>query len=229
MRRRAEFAVIATTMVLMSHAALAQSPWYISGSVGALWRFDASRSTTFTSSTGATGPGTDSVTYDPGPFVAVAAGYRLPLGFRIEGEFGYAHYAIANASPLSTDGTFPRLNGNRLSLQSGGDYDSFTGTLNGFYDLPLEGRVIPYIGAGAGVAHNNAQAATFAGAGGTPVFSRSSGSTTYAIILAEVGATIAIDDHWSVVPSYRYEHQFTSGNQFSNDVSIVKLGVRYAF
>lgn len=212
-----------------AHAASAQSPWYIIGSAGALLRFDASASGTFSNSRGEKGPGTNTNTYDAGPVVNLGLGYRLPLGFRIEGELGYANYTTASASPLSTNGAFPALNGSRLGLQSGGNHDEYTATINAFYDLPIPGRLVPYIGTGIGVAHTAATDGHFAGPGGSPRFTENGSSATNAAILAEVGLTIAVSDRWALVPSYRFEHLFVTGNAYPNNANIFKLGVRYSF
>src|ERR1700692_2690464 len=93
------------------------NPWYVEADGGLLWRMDASRSTTVFSAGGGglgapvSGPGTDTIAFDPGYIVTLGIGYKLPLGFRLEVEGGYSHYSAASVSPLSTDGTFPFLNG----------------------------------------------------------------------------------------------------------------------
>src|SRR6202790_2987778 len=116
-----------------SGAALAQSPWYITGSAGAYWRSDASRSTTFTNGFGATSPGTNTTTYDPGPVINLGLGYKLPSGFRVEAELGYAHYSSSSVSTLSTNGVFPSLTGTRLTTSSGSGHDNWSATANAFY------------------------------------------------------------------------------------------------
>jgi opacity protein-like surface antigen len=250
MRRYGYAIAIFVGMICAAHTACAQSPWYITGSAGAYLRSDASRSTTFfNDSRTITVPGTATTTYDPGPVVNLGVGYRLPLGFRIEGELGYAHYSVDSVSPLSTGGAptvtnpnalgtspvrfpsrdpFVGLNGNRLALQSGGGHDTYTGTINAFYDLPIPGWIVPYVGAGFGVAHGTQQTAHFSGPD-EPRFTGLGSSATNAVILAELGVTFRIDDRWSVMPSYRFEHVFTTGNAFPSNANIFKLGVRYSF
>jgi hypothetical protein len=162
--RRYKFclAVIAGT-VLMARGAAAQGAWYISGSAGAVLPSDYSRSVTVTNFTsGRSGPGTDTTTYTPGESVNAALGYRLPLGFRVEGELGYQHYLTDTTSPLSADGVFPAANGTRLSNPSGGAHDLFTSTANLFYDLPFNfAGITPYIGGGAGYYHVSSTDAVF--------------------------------------------------------------------
>ena len=89
---------------------------------------------------------TSTTGFDPGPVVNLAVGHALPLGFRVEAELGYAHYAVAGVSPLSSDGAFPELTGKRLALQSGGGRASYSATINAFYDLPVAGPVVPFVG-----------------------------------------------------------------------------------
>jgi hypothetical protein len=120
LRRSGSVLAAALAAVIASTGwAAAQSNWYTTGGAGALTRFDASRPITITSTTGASGPGTSTATFNPGPTIYLGAGYRLPLGFRIEGDFSYAHYVSDTISPLSTDGTFPRLNGERAGIAVG--------------------------------------------------------------------------------------------------------------
>jgi hypothetical protein len=210
-----------------------QNPWYIEGSGGLIWRMDASRSTTFFTVGGgpgsASGPGTNTITFDPGYAFAFGVGYKLPWGFRTEVEGNYSHYTVSSLSPLSTDGAFPVLNGSRLNVQSGGDRDEYGGTLNVFYDLPISvSSWVPYIGAGGGVETINAETVVVSGPGGVPRFTEFGGNATDAIVLGEVGMTIALDAKWSVVPSYRFQHIFTNGSAFPVNDNIFKVGVRYS-
>ena len=202
--------------------------WYVSGSVGAFLRADASRNTTLFNTSGATGPGTSSYGADPGPVVNWALGYKLPLGFRIEGELGYAHYNASYVSPISLDGTFPNLVGNRLNLVSGGARDDYTGTVNALYDLPVSWALRPYVGIGVGVLHGVNQTAIYAGPG-VPKFTGGGGTATNAVVLGEIGATYTIDRHWAVVPSYRFEHVFVAGSAVPFNANILKIGIRYSF
>jgi opacity protein-like surface antigen len=218
--------ILFVSIVGTIQTASAQSPWYIEGSAGALLRYDASRSTTFSDSLGASGPGTNTVTYSPGYVLNLGIGYKLPFGFRVEVEGGYAHYDADTASPLSS--AFPALNGSALNLQSGGGHSQYSATFNGFYDLPISGWIVPYIGAGVGFNATDAQTGYFAGSGGIPRFTQSGGNAQNAVALAEAGLTIAVNDKWFVVPSYRFEKVFTTGNAFLNQANIFKLGVRYA-
>jgi opacity protein-like surface antigen len=153
--------------------------------------------------------------------------YKLPLGFRIEVEGGYAHYTTASASPLSTNGAFPTLNGSRLGSQSGGAHNEYSATFNAFYDVPVSDWYTPYIGAGVGVVGTNIQTGVFAGPGGIPQFTQIGRNATDALMIAEAGMTIKIDAKWAIVPSYRFEKVVTNGTLPENN-NIFKLGVRYS-
>ena len=135
---------------------------------------------------------------------ALAINYRFTSGFEVEG--GYSHYTVSSLSPLSTDGTFPILNGSRLNVQSGGGRDEYSGTVNAFYDLQNWGAWVPYVGVGGGVDTINAETVVVAGPGGIPRFTEVGGNATDAVILGEVGVSLALDEKWSVVPSYRFQH-----------------------
>jgi opacity protein-like surface antigen len=237
-------------VVSATREAAAQSLWYITGGVGALLRSDASRSTTITGTvekpvalpvppgfppftilvpTATSGPGTNTATFDAGVFVNLGLGYKLPLGFRIEGDLAYAHYRDDSVNPLSTNGTFPTLNGSRLTLQSGGVHDQYEAAALGFYDLPVAWPVVPFVGAGLGVVNDEAEDGHFAGPGGVPKFVVRGGNPTYPATIVEVGVTIAIDARWAVVPSYRFEHVFVRDNALADHANTFKLGVRYSF
>jgi opacity protein-like surface antigen len=133
---------------------------------------------------------------------------------------GFATFTTASISPLSTNGAFPALNGRRLGLQSGGVHDLFTATVNAFYDLPIHGPYVPYLGAGFGLAHEVVDDAHFAG------FTQFGSDTTNPVVLGEVGLTVRATEQWEVVPAYRFEHVFQNR---TFDAHILKLGVRYRF
>jgi opacity protein-like surface antigen len=218
------------SVICAAHAASAQSPWYIEGSAGTQVRLDSSRSTTFRNlNNGAAGPGTNTASFDAGYVVNLGLGYKLPFGVRVEGELGYAHYSVNGITPVSTDGTFPVLNGSRVALQSGGGMDQGSATVNAFYDLPVPGRFVPYIGVGFGAVLISEQATRFANSSGTVQFNQNSSSIILPAMLGEVGLTIALDANWAAVPSYRFQHVFTQAGTFIDDSNIFKLGLRYSF
>jgi OmpA-OmpF porin, OOP family len=227
MTRTAVF-IVALAATIGASAAQAQNGFYLTGAAGAFWRMDTARNGTATGPGGVTGPIVTTTTFDPGPTFSLGFGYHLPAGFRIEGEVGYAHYNASSANPLSTNGAFPVLNGARLSVASGGARDQVTAAAAGYYDLPVTWPLVPYLGAGVGYFHSSAADARFITSNGITPFTERGTTVGGAFLLVEVGAAYRVADRWSIVPAYRYEHLFVSGN---SDISahIAKIGIRYDF
>ena len=228
--RRYKFGLtVVAGMLLIARGAAAQGAWYISGSAGAVLPSDYSRSVTITNfNSGRSGPGTNTTTYTPGESVNAALGYRLPLGFRVEGELGYQHYLTDTISPLNTNGVLPAANGTRLVNPSGGAHDVFTSTANLFYDLPFNfAGITPYVGGGAGYYHASSTDAVFIDSLGGK-FTARGGSAGNAVVLGEVGASYPLTPNLALVTSYRYEYFFrSSGPGYGGNV--LKLGLRYTF
>lgn len=216
---------ITTTFI---QPAAAESPLYVSGSVGAYFRDNVTNnSETFHNNLGRVGPGTNTMTYTPGPTINLAMGYKLLEQLRIESELGYTHYLTDTASPRSTNGAFPALNGSRLNANSG-EHNRYMATVNAFYDVPLERNLTPYFGGGFGVTHSSGSTARFTTSlGGT--FSQKSTNSDAATILGEIGFSVKISNSISVVPAYRFVHLFNSGSVTEENGHILKLGIHYSF
>ncbi len=229
MRRIAMGLLAYASLICAAHTAEAQNQWYIEGSAGTQLRMDATRPGTIRNSAGASAPGSDTASFDPGFVGNLGVGYKFPIGIRAEGEIGYAHYSEATSSPVSYGPAFPFFNGSRLFLQSGGGVDQGSATANAFYDLPVPWGFIPYIGGGFGAVFTGMQGGTYASSNGTVHLTQGGSSVVYPAILGEVGLSIVANAHWAIVPSYRFEHVFTAGNAFPNDSNIFKLGVRYSW
>jgi hypothetical protein len=210
--------------VLTAHGAAAQ--WYVSASAGGVIPMDYTRSVTITSpALGLRGPGTGTTTYNAGEAFNAAIGYSLPMGFRVEGELGLQHFTADLISAASTNGTFPALNGARLTNPSGGEQNLFTATANLFYDLPFSfAGITPYGGGGAGYYEDSSTNAVFLTSQGSTFTARGK-ETGNAIVLGEVGAAYPLSPSLSLVGSYRYEHMFHSGqNSTPAGANIVKIG-----
>jgi opacity protein-like surface antigen len=219
---------VAAAVLLSSQAAMAEGPWYVSGSIGAYIRQDAtSDNVSFWGSSGATGYGTNAKTYDPGVVVNAAVGRRVFGPFRVEGELGYANYGVGSVSPHDVTGAIRAFDGRRYNVTSGADSDRYTATVNAFYDFPMFGRLMPYAGVGVGFAHAEESSGRFVI--GNSTFSASSGSDDAAIMLGEIGGAVSLNNSWAIVPSYRFEHYFYSGNSTEENAHILKLGLRYSF
>lgn len=163
--------------------------------------------------------------YSTGIALDVAAGYRFDLGdwgaIRAEAELGYQSYDLAS---VKLSGGVVRTD----RFSNGGDQQRFSATINAFYDLPVPGSIVPYIGVGIGGQHgedsSGSGTGTLSTGQTTPVrYIGSSGES--GIWLTEAGFSIAVTDAISIVPAYRYVQTF-EGTQPTH---ILKLGVRYAF
>ena len=203
--------------------AWADSPWYLEGSAGAVFTEDNSRAVTDHIG-GTSAPGTNTTTYSAGPSLTFGVGYRLPQipHLRLQAEFGYAHYTVDTIAPASA--AFPSLDGSQRPTLSGGNRDFFTTDAEAFYDLPSYGRVQPYLGGGAGWYHLSAGDVITTTSLGAP-FTGHTGDVDGPILLAEGGLNIAIDDGWSIVPAYRYQHLFANEGRATDD-HVLKIGLR---
>lgn len=223
-------APLAVLALLGGHPARADSDFYLTFGPGAFLAQDVIRAASFSNQLGRTASGTITTDNTVGFNLNHGLGYRLGHGFRIEVELGYAHFSIAGATPqVSAAGAvFARLNGTRFATGSGGSRDVFTAKVNGFYDLPVTGRVVPYVGAGIGVYRAEAQETLFVdGAGATVLRGRSSHAGN-AIVMGEAGLTVPLNPRWSIAPAYRFEHLFVRGGG-DVDAHVLRLAVHYNF
>jgi opacity protein-like surface antigen len=195
-------ALVACTM-LQPSAANAQ--FYVSGSAGYLQERDVD-----VTSGGTTG----TFEFDPGFALNVAAGYKLPIGVRLEGELGYGR------------SSFDKLSVGAVSVAVNGDIDIFTATANAFYDFDTGTAFTPYLGGGIGIAHQSGGTVTIPAVG----FTGNLGDSTDFVWMAEAGLSYALTKNVSVVPAYRFV-QIQDGGSGSDDSSfhLFKIGLRYTF
>jgi opacity protein-like surface antigen len=209
-----------------SASAFAQSQWYVAGSAGALLQEDESFSTVIHNGLGMMAPGSNTDTFSPGTELSASVGYRLPQSFRIEGEFDFSENSVATISP-NAFGALPLVaNGSRQDVYAGGQHHQYAETINLFYDLPVGGRFVPYLGGGVGYYHGDASTTFSTTPTGGP-FTGHGYESNNALILAEGGVSVAVDDHWAVVPAYRFEHLFYDGRSAVDD-HIFKVGLRFS-
>jgi opacity protein-like surface antigen len=223
---RVLLAVLAAGMGVFAAEAQAAGPWYVAGSVGGYFREESTAPTTFSSGS-ATAPGEVTRTFDPGVVLNLAVGYRLPAHLRAEVELGYAHYNIDTVTP--TVAALPALNGVQFGHSTGSDLQRTMATANLFYDLPVAGCFVPYVGGGLGAIHIQSGTTTSISATGAQLVGhRPSGDDGVALI--EAGVTIAVTDAIAIVPAYRYVREFGDvANNGTEIAHIVKLGMRYSF
>jgi opacity protein-like surface antigen len=212
------FALAALVMVGLS-TEVSANPLYLSGSVGADFR-----ATDNTLMPGGPPGSTVEYLYNAGVDFDIAIGVRLPYGFRVEGEGGYMSYTPGFVRPNSSAN--PAYTGAKFQRTAGENADVLSGTLNVFYDIPLSNSIVPYIGAGYGYSSTSSGQTTFANNGNT--YSINGGDSSSAMMLGEVGFSIPVDNNWSIVPAYRYNH-FFHDYYGTYDVHVVKIGGRYQF
>ena len=162
--------------------------------------------------------------YDIGPFVAGAVGYHFQnTGLRAEAEIGYLTNAIEHHDIAGT-GTF--------TDDASGDSSAFFGLASIYYDLPLDSRIKPFVGAGIGLAD-----VSFSGLGTTPGGTLLDDSDTAFAWHLTGGIGYDISENVALEVGYRYlafdgvDVTASDGTPSSIDTSdhIVFAGLRYRF
>ncbi|HZL00901.1 MAG TPA: outer membrane beta-barrel protein [Caulobacteraceae bacterium] len=215
-------------VLTLGFAAHAESPWYVSGSVGDYFRVASTTATTFfkIDDPSITTNGTNHFSFDQGVMANVAVGYRLTPNVRLEEELGYSNDVASAINPVASSPDFPRLDGRTFSRQSGADYSRFTATVNGFYDFRnISSRFTPFVGIGGGVSDGRRTTGHFADADGDP-FTGKGDSFVAGVGLLEAGLNVGLSKRWSIQPAYRYVHIFKTG---ADDAHVADLGLRYSF
>jgi opacity protein-like surface antigen len=214
------FVAACAAVTAMICPAKADSPWYVTGSVGAYFREDTQFSATAVGDPGITGNGVRS--YDPGLLLALGVGYRLPHGFRVETEFSYIHLTVAKTvygSPFNVTRHYVGPT----------DDTHYVGTLDLYYDLPFSGPVIPYLGDGIGGAHEESTSATAVDQTGRSLHF-AGGESTRGVGLIDAGLNINLTDDLTLVPSYCWMRFFGGeGTNATEAAHIGKISLRYSF
>lgn len=216
--------VSALAGLTITSASQAQSAWYISGSAGASFFPDQTDNITLRSA-GISAPATSTRSFSPGVALDAAVGYHLPMGFRIEGEFGYLNSSRDSTAIHTSNPAQSVVNGIKFTSPSGGAINYFTATANIFYDIPVNfAGMAPYVGAGAGYYHVSADTVVY----DAPFRLTGGGSNeSNAVVLAEAGVTIPLAPNLKLLPAYRYEHFFDNANGANSHQ--IKVGLRYDF
>ena len=172
---------------------------------------------------------------------AVGIGYVVNEQFRVEGRLGL-HRADFNSQRF---GAGARA-GEEYVLD--GEFESTTLTVEGFYDIPMNGIFTPYVKAGVGVAYNNYSARL--GGTGVAAFDAFDGvadgyydayadqSSTEFTWNVGFGGNVALNDQFSLFGEYQYaslgdgstgQDDFTDGFRVDATAHEVLLGVRVNF
>jgi opacity protein-like surface antigen len=149
-----------------------------------------------------------------------ALGFRIPFqsfAIRVEGEGGYGRTNLHSVTVATPGGS------TTSAVVTGASNNLYTGTINGFLDVPVTPLLTPYLGGGLGVAH------TRFGDFRTADVEFHGGHETNFLWLAEAGLAFNLGN-LAIVPSYRYLH-FNSGTTAlsDSDAHVFKLGVRLTF
>jgi opacity protein-like surface antigen len=112
----------------------------------------------------------------------------------------------------------------------GGVVDDLSGTVNAFYDLPVSGGFVPYLGGGVDAVYTTSPDGRFLNVSIPASFSDpGAGTVLRPMIHAEAGLSIAFSENWSAVPSYRFQHVFTPDGVLTFDASVLRIGLRYSW
>jgi OmpA-OmpF porin, OOP family len=213
MKKVWRWAVVVAAMVVMVPGAAAAESFYAAFRGGPGWTGD--------SLDGAFGF-EDTTQYKTGVTLGLGLGYVLPLGFRVEGEFGFLHI------PVDTEG----------GVDEGGYINNYLLMANAYYDLKLAalGPFKPYVGFGLGVARVNIRQTIFRESVGQHV-DVNTPRTSFAY-QARAGLAYELTPRLDLSVGYRYVH--IDGGQYQRfgvDVGNVgalnnhslELGVAFKF
>lgn len=134
--------------------------------------------------------------YGSSPAFSAAIGRHVMEAVRLEFEVGYSPVDIKAMTSL-------RVGGHLVDLPYGltGDSDVWTVTMAVAYDVPTQGPLRPYIGAGVGIAHHETRT-TFTLAGIDPV--TEAGDDTVLSYHLRAGLSYQLSDTVVVFGGYRY-------------------------
>jgi len=149
--------------------------------------------------------------FDEGYNVTGAVGYDYG-DWRSEMEVTYRNNDLDNVTGLAT---------------AGGEVQSTAFMVNGYYDIPVNAPVKPYVGAGIGLAHVNAKDLT---AGGVTFADEDDNVFAYQ---AMAGVEYAMGPQVDLFTEYKYfateDVDLGGGAEMDNDNHTVTAGVKYSF
>jgi opacity protein-like surface antigen len=201
----------AVALALAAMAVPAKAQLYLSGSAGYL---DENRQH------GVAGGLSADADFHASYIFNAALGFRIPFpsfAIRVEGEGGYGRTNLHSVTVATPGG------GTTQATVTGTSNNLYTGTINGFLDVPVTPLLTPYVGGGLGVAHSRF------GAFRTADVQFQGGHEVDFLWLAEAGLAINFGN-LAIVPAYRYLHFNTGTTALSDsDAHVFKLGLRLIF
>lgn len=144
-----------------------------------------------------------------------ALGYRLDQSWRTEAEMGYG--TVEN----------DRISVGNFSSKVDGDINYYSATVALYYDMPKVYSLTPYIGAGAGIVHqqNERNAVTVGGVNFPP-----GADSTDLTAFGEIGVSYRLSDSLELIPGYRYQWINDGRDGFDDSgIHIAHIGLRYWF
>ena len=162
--------------------------------------------------------------YGNSPAFSAAVGRRMSENVRLEFEVGY--------SPVDVEGmTDLRVDGRLVDLPYGltGESDVWTLTLAAAYDIPTQGLVRPYVGAGVGIARHDTRT-TFTFAGIDPI--TESGNDTVLSYHLRAGIGYQLSDTVVLYGGYRHigaQDIEIAGTRSTSASDALEAGVRIRF
>ena len=170
--------------------------------------------------------GSDLNGFDPSPVVGGGIGFS-PLPFL------RTDVTVTYRSDYSGSGTDTILPGTTVAAKT--DIRSVVGMVNAYYDLPTFSNLTPYVGGGAGVAHNHLGGTTVTSGGASTAI----GGADHTDFAWQVGAgvavsvlpTIALDIAYHYLDAGKFESASVAGSTLSGRLKAheVTAGIRVGF
>lgn len=192
-----------------------QSYWYVSGGANIIFPGDLTGNTLVN---GTNLRGTIDLNNSLQPNIAL--GYQLQGVGRIELELGYASFGI-NSFTLTVPGASDRFSVN-------GDTRATTLLVNGYWDVPTQSKLRPYIGVGAGITFLSFSDATLTDANGETdvVPGDSNSSFTWQ---GKVGISYEVAPKGNIYAELKYLNIGSTADYDSTQAVGVGIGYRLGF
>jgi opacity protein-like surface antigen len=192
-----------------------------------------------------TANGSEKFTFSPGIDASLSLGYDLSSRIRLDSEIGYVGFRVLTVRPyVSTKDYpsyyFPEYDGRFYTPLGGGAYSRYMASVNARYTFSSFGRrFAPFLNGGVGVSVNTRSGALYQdsipqGSPGSPPalgqqqfsYRTPYASHTEGFGVVGGGLSLAMDEHWSLEPSYRYLRYFGATQESAH---VVRVALSYRF
>jgi opacity protein-like surface antigen len=147
-------------------------------------------------------------------------GYKMPNGYRAEGEIFYTNSQISGVS-TSVNGT--GASAPTVVLGSNSTMSHLAVMLNGYYDFNTNSKITPFVGAGVGYGSTNISSnatATISGATVPLVSNTSTASTSGFAYQFKAGVGYALTDRNDIYLQYRYLSTVSTPSYNTNSLEV---------